>query len=297
MGAGAFGTALAIAWSRDHAVRLVARDVERVRAAPAFPLPSGVTVDGAVGEADLVAYATPAQTFAAVAERHPPGQGGSGVGLICAKGIDVASGRLLPAIRPFAVLSGPGFAAEIARGLPTALTVAGPEAERLVAALGTPRLRLYASDDALGAAAGGALKNVAALAVGMARGLRLGASAEAALTTRAFAELARLVVALGGRAETFNGLSGLGDLVLTCSSPQSRNFSHGVALAEGGGGGGKGEGRLVEGVHTAGIAARLARRHGIATPIVDAVAAIVAGELSPDEAVTALLNRPLRRET
>lgn len=289
VGAGAFGTALALAWSRDHAVTLVSRDVSRTKRAPAFPLPPVITVEAQVGGADLVAYATPAQTFVDVVGRHPPG---TGTGLICAKGIDVASGRLLPAIHPFSVLSGPGFAGEIARGLPTALTLAGGDVERLAKAL-SGSIRLYASDDPLGAAAGGALKNVAALAVGMARGLELGASAEAALTTRASAELSRLVVALGGRAETFAGLSGLGDLVLTCSSPQSRNFSHGVRLAQGE----AGEGALVEGVHTAGIAARLAERHGVEAPIVSAVAAIVAGELTPRDAVDSLLRRPLRRES
>ena len=232
VGAGAFGTALALAWSRDHQVRLVARDEARAAELArtregAFPLPLAIEVAHEVGEADLVAYATPAQTFAHVVARHPPG---GATGLICAKGIDAESNLLLPEIHPFAVLSGPGFAAEIARGLPTALTLAGEDAERLAAPL-SGTLRLYASTDPLGAAAGGALKNVAALAVGMARGLRLGASAEAALTTRAFAELTRLVVALGGRAETFSGLSGLGDLMLTCSSSQSRNFSHGERLA------------------------------------------------------------------
>ena len=289
VGAGAFGTALAIAWSRDHAVTLVSRDPGRVRAAPAFPLPPGVGVAGEVEDADVVAYATPAQTFADVVARHPPRRA---TGLICAKGIDAGTGRLLPQLHAFPVLSGPGFAAEIARGLPTALTLAGDDGGRLAEGLSGP-LRLYASADPLGAAAGGALKNVAALAVGMARGLELGSSAEAALTTRASAELARLVVALGGRAETFQGLSGLGDLILTCSSPQSRNFSHGERIARGE----RGDGRLVEGVHTAAIAARLAERHGVEAPIVSAVAAIVAGDLTPRDAVDALLARPLRRET
>lgn len=290
IGAGAFGTALALAWAGTHAVRLVSREPARVMRSPAFPLPPAIEVSHETGAAEIVAYATPAQTFAATVERHPPGRA---AGLICAKGIDVGGERLLPDIHPFAVLSGPGFAGEIARGLPTALTLAGTDASRLVDALSTPRLRLYASDDARGAAAGGALKNVAALAVGMARGMGLGASAEAALTTRAFAELSRLVVALGGRAETFGGLSGLGDLVLTCTSPQSRNFRHGERLARGG----AREDVLVEGVHTAGVAARLGERHGIDAPIVAAVAAIVAGETTPRDAMDALLNRPLRRET
>ena len=306
VGAGAFGTALAVVWSRGGApVRLVARDGERAAAIreggsrlPGIPLPPALDVATEIGGANLVAYATPAQTFADVVKDHPAGA----VGLICAKGIDAASARLLPdvarerAAAPFAVLSGPGFAGEIARGLPTAMTLAADDpalAARLAERLSDARFRLYASGDPRGAAAGGALKNVAALACGMARGLKLGASAEAALATRAARELSRLVVALGGRAETFSGLSGLGDLMLTCSSPQSRNFALGEAI----GGGRERDGALAEGAHTAAVAARLARDHEVETPIIDAVVAILDGRTTPAEAMDALMRRPLRGET
>ncbi len=307
IGAGAFGTALAIVWSRGgRRVRLVARDADRVAALssgenardlPGIALPPSLEIDTELGRPSLVAYATPAQTFADIVRAYPVEEGVPGI--ICAKGIDRQRGALLsdlvPAGRVFAVLSGPGFAGEIARGLPTAMTLASGDlatALPLARTLSEARFRLYASDDPTGVAAGGALKNVAALACGMARGLELGASAEAALATRAARELTGLVVALGGRRETFYGLSGLGDLMLTCSSSQSRNFRCGQAY-------GRGEAwgeALAEGVHTAGIAARLAAGHGLETPVIDAVLAILEGRVHPAEAMDALMCRPLRAE-
>lgn len=311
VGAGAFGTALAIVWSRGGLpVRLVARSPERAAdlaggenrvSLPGIRFPPSLEVTVFPGDAAIIAYATPAQTFADVLSQHPPDAATTGV--ICAKGIDAARGTLLPQLAnevvphgEFAVLSGPGFAGEIARGLPTAMTLASAslmQAVRLAERLSDRRFRLYASDDPLGAAGGGALKNVAALACGMARGLGLGASAEAALATRAARELQRLVVGLGGRAATFSGLSGLGDLMLTCSSPQSRNFRLGEALGRGH----AWEGALAEGAHTASVAVRLAARLEVKTPITDAVAAILDRRTTPREAIDDLMRRPLRTET
>ena len=222
--------------------------------------------------------------------------------VLCAKGIDAKTHRRQTEIaaalapgRPLAALTGPGFAAEIARGLPTALTLAcadplvGPE---LQARLATRRLRLYLTDDVIGAELGGALKNVIAIACGMAEGSRLGASARAALMTRGFAEMTRLAVAMGARPETLAGLSGLGDLSLTCNSTQSRNFALGRAL-------GAGEGRpggTVEGVATARAACELAAAHGVELPIAAAVADVLDGTATLEGAMAALLARPLRGE-
>ena len=184
----------------------------------------------------------------------------------------------------------------MARGLPTAVTVAADSidmASNLAAALSTPLLRCYSSDDLIGVEVGGALKNVLAIAAGAVRGAGLGASAEASLVTRGFVELRRIGAALGARPETLMGLSGLGDLMLTCSSPQSRNLSYGIAL-------GRGESLdnrpLAEGAATAGIAAREAERLGVEAPIITATAAILDGKLTIGEAVKALLSRPLKSE-
>jgi glycerol-3-phosphate dehydrogenase (NAD(P)+) len=195
-----------------------------------------------------------------------------------------------------AILTGPSFAADIARGLPTALTLAcaDPAAgEALQRDLSTPVLRLYRSEDVRGAELGGALKNVIALAAGIVIGAGLGASARAALMTRGHAEMVRLAVALGARAETLAGLSGFGDLVLTCTSDQSRNFRAGQAM-------GRGlpvdHSATVEGVATARAAARLAAAHGIDVPVTAMVAALVDGALPLDQAIAGLMSRPLRKE-
>jgi glycerol-3-phosphate dehydrogenase (NAD(P)+) len=193
-------------------------------------------------------------------------------------------------------LSGPSFATDVARGLPTAVTVAARNqatADRIALMLSGPTFRCYSTDDLTGVEIGGALKNVLAIAAGAAIGRGFGASAQAALVTRGFVELRRVGQALGARPETIMGLSGLGDLMLTCSTPQSRNYSYGLAL-------GRGEdltGRpLAEGVATAGIAAELAARHGIEAPIIAAVAQILARHITIDEAMEALLSRPLKNE-
>jgi len=314
VGAGAFGTALAVAEATaGRAVRLWGRDAGRMawaeaaRETPALPgvtLPPSLVVSGdlaVLAEAAAILLVVPAQqTEAFLAER---GAGLPPVPLVlCAKGIDARSLRrqteiaaaVLPG-RPLAALTGPGFAGEIARGLPTALTLACADpalGRALQAGLATPRLRLYLTDDVIGAELGGALKNVIAIACGMVEGARLGASARAALMTRGFAEMTRLAVAMGARSETLAGLSGLGDLSLTCGSIQSRNFAAGCAL----GAGETRPGGTVEGVATARAACQLGARHGVELPIAAAVADVLEGTATLADAMDALLSRPLREE-
>jgi len=257
---------------------------------------------------DLVLAVTPAQHLrAALAAFAPHVRDGLPI-LLCAKGVEQGSLKLMtevlaetiPHARP-AVLSGPSFAGEVARGLPTAVTLACSDegcAQTLGEAIATPTFRPYFATDMIGAEAGGAVKNVLAIACGIVEGRGLGRSAHAALITRGFSELTRLAVALGGQAETVAGLCGLGDLVLTCSSPQSRNMSVGLAL-------GRGEtleqalsGKLsvAEGVASAPAVRQLARKLGVDVPICEATAAILAGEAGVDEAIRRLLARPLREE-
>jgi glycerol-3-phosphate dehydrogenase (NAD(P)+) len=223
--------------------------------------------------------------------------------VLCAKGIEHETGLLLSQIagdvlpdNPVAALSGPSFAADLARGLPTAVVIAAQDAElaaSLAQSFSTERFRCYSTGDLVGVEIGGALKNVFAIAAGAVTGAGLGASAQAAMVTRGFVELRRIAQAFGAEPETVMGLSGLGDLLLTCSSAQSRNFAYGLAL-------GRGEslsGRpLAEGVATAGIAAKIARERDIDAPIISAVAAILAGRITINEAVSALMTRPLRAE-
>jgi len=227
--------------------------------------------------------------------------------IACAKGIERGTQKFMteviaqamPGAIP-AILSGPSFAQDVARGLPTAVTLATSEqklAAALASALGSPAFRPYHSTDVRGVEFGGAAKNVLAIAAGVVTGRGLGASAAAALITRGFAELFRFGKALGARPETLTGLSGLGDLILTCSSAQSRNYSFGIALGQGrppdlASSGGK----LAEGFFTAPVLVEMARAHGIETPIASAVADILAGRASVDEAIEKLLTRPLRAE-
>ena len=320
--AGAFGTALAQVLARSGLQpRLWVRRPElaaQIRAErenrPYLP---GVTLDDRVevtddlaelAGLDLIVAASPAQHLrGALTAFSPHAQAGTPV-LLCAKGIEQGSLKLMsevlaetiPQARA-AVLSGPSFAAEVARGLPTAVTLACADpglGSELLDAVAGPTFRPYLTDDIVGAEAGGAVKNVLAIACGVVEGRGLGRSAHAALITRGFAELTRLAVALGGRAETVAGLCGLGDLVLTCSSPQSRNMSVGLAL-------GRGESlqaaladklSVVEGVASAPGVRELARRLEVEAPICDAVAAILAGEIGVDAAIEGLLARPLRTE-
>lgn len=318
VGGGAWGTALALAAARaGRETVLVVRDAavaeainmrrENPARLPGLVLdpPLRATTDlPEAGAADAVVLSVPAQaTRAAAAALSPFLSPGTPV-VLAAKGIERASGALLadvlveaaPGAVP-AVLSGPSFAADVARGLPTAVTIAcadGALADALAAALASPAFRPYASDDVVGVEVGGALKNVLAIACGIVVGRGLGASAQAALTARAFAEMGRLAAALGGRPETVTGLSGLGDLVLTASSRQSRNFSCGIALGEGRPL--SDHGPLVEGALTAPVAAALATTLGVELPITAAVAAVVEGRLSIAAAIEGLLARPLKRE-
>ncbi len=322
IGAGAWGTALAqSAAAAGLRVKLQAREPEVVdsirarRVNEAF-LP-GVELDPAISVTpdladlagcDLILAVPPAQhmrgTLAAFA---PHARAGLPI-VLCSKGIERGSLKLMtevlaetiPAAAP-AVLSGPSFAAEVARGLPSAVTLACEDealGEALMAALSAPMFRPYLADDLIGAEAGGALKNVLAIACGIVEGRRLGRSAHAAIITRGFAEITRVAVALGGRAETVAGLCGLGDLVLTCSSPQSRNMSLGLALGEGQSveQALAGKRSVAEGYESAPAVRELARKLGVETPICEAVAAVLAGELSVDAAIEALLSRPLKPE-
>lgn len=314
LGAGAFGTALAVAGAAaGHRTRLWGRDTgsmaqaqrERENARlPGVELPALIDCTSALSDlagAEALLIAVPAQQthrFLKQNARELP----SVPLVLCAKGIDAESHHLQTEIAAdaapghvLAVLTGPGFAGEIARGLPTALTLAcadtglGADLQHL---LSGPRLRLYLTDDVTGAQLGGALKNVIAIACGMVEGRGLGASARAALMTRGFAEMTRLGVAMGARSETLAGLSGLGDLSLTCNSLQSRNFARGVSI-------GRGETvaeGTVEGVATARAACALAASHGLEMPIAAAVADVLDGVLTIDAAMDALLARPLKEE-
>ena len=322
VGAGAWGTALAqicakagletVLWAREHEV---AQAVNERRENPLF-LP-GVTLDGGVratndladlARSDFILAVPPAQHMRATLQALGPLIPQGLPVVLCAKGIEQGSLKLMtevlaetaPKAAP-AVLSGPSFAGEVARGLPTAVTLACPDEAlgwRLAETLATATFRPYLAADMIGAEAGGAVKNVLAIACGVAEGRGLGRSAHAALITRGFAEMTRLAVALGAQAETLAGLCGLGDLVLTCSSPQSRNMSLGLAL-------GRGEtlesalsGKLsvAEGAASAPAVRALAARLGVEAPICEAMAAILAGEIDVEAAIQSLLARPLRDE-
>lgn len=318
IGGGAWGTALAglqaragretVLWARNPSVAEAIRRTRRnERFLPGTALPETLRATADLGEALAGATAAlvviPAQALRAalpaLADAIAPGV----PAVLCAKGIEQTTGLFPSGVaaeflepRRIAVLSGPSFAADVAGGLPTAVTLAAPGADladALAQGLSTETFRIYAATDVAGVAAGGALKNVLAIAAGIVAGRALGASAGAAIVTRGLAELRRLGTALGGRPDTLAGLSGLGDLVLTCSGPQSRNFAYGLAL-------GRGEDiaglKLAEGVFTAGVAADLAERAGIEAPIVATVAAILAKRTTIEAAIEALLSRPLRRE-
>lgn len=318
LGGGAWGTALATAMLRaGNGTRLWARDAgivaaiggrrENPRYLPGIaldPAPQATAdLGAALAGAATVLAVTPAQTMrgmlAQAAGRIAPGV----PVVLCAKGIERATGRLLSEIaaevlpqNPVAVLSGPSFATDVARGLPTAVTVAAADAAlaaRLAATFSSSSFRCYSTDDLIGVEIGGALKNVLAIAAGAVAGAGLGASAQAALVTRGFVELRRIGAAFGARPETLMGLSGLGDLILSCGSAQSRNFSYGLALGRGLPLDGL---PLAEGAATAAIAAEMAAARGLDAPIVAAVAELLAGGLTVGRAVEALLSRPLKSE-
>ncbi|MTI42896.1 glycerol-3-phosphate dehydrogenase (NAD(P)+) [Roseibium hamelinense] len=322
IGGGAWGTALAltaaragrkaILWARD------ANTVSDIRARQQNPrYLHGITFDEEIEattvltdlvSVDAVLLVTPAQTT------RPMLQELSRLGafkmplLLCAKGFERQTGKLLSQIvseelpgTPAGVLSGPSFAEDVAKGLPTAVTIAIDSQElghALCLALAAPAFRPYASTDVVGTQIGGALKNVLAIACGAVAGRKLGASAQAALTARGFAELTRLGVAMDAKPETLTGLSGLGDLVLTCSSTQSRNFSFGKKLGEGH----KAadlllqSDKLAEGAFSARVALDIGRRHKVDLPICETVSRMIDGDLDVDEALTALMSRPLKPE-
>ena len=321
VGAGAWGTALAQMLAHDGSDVLIwAREPEVVGAInarhcnPLF-LPDARLAPTIVATGDLADLAdistlllvTPAQHLGTIL-RDLPRTGECDL-VLCAKGIEAGSGRLMaevareeaPGCR-LAVLSGPTFAHEVAAGLPTAVTLAcaGGEGQwqRLAAAIARPSVRLYYSDDVTGAEIGGAVKNVQAIACGVVDGLRLGQNARAALISRGFAEMLRFGLALGARAETLSGLSGLGDLVLTCSSTASRNYSLGKALGEGMSAADALANRttVAEGAFTAPVLAAIAARRGIDMPIVAAVCALLDGSAPARDVVARLLARPLRAE-
>lgn len=319
VGAGAWGTALALVaaraghdvtlWGRDAAhVSQMQRDRVNARYLPEANLPRSIrpTSDlAAAADADLVLAVVPAQALRGVgAALAGLARTGAPV-VICAKGIERATGLLMSEVAadcmpelPPAILSGPSFAQDVARGLPTAVTIAAHDAglaERIAAQLATPGFRLYHTTDMTGVEIGGAAKNVLAIACGVAAGRGLGASANAALVARGFAELGRFARAYGARAETLMGLSGLGDLVLTCASPQSRNFALGFALGRGGGGTPP-QGKLAEGAHTAPVLVEMAQARGVDMPIAAAVADILAGRADVGGAIETLLARPPRAE-
>lgn len=322
IGAGAWGTALAqVAGWAGLEVRLQAREPEviesirtrRVNEAflPGVQLDERLEVTGDLadlGDCDLILAVPPAQhmrsTLAAFATHHRPGA----PVILCSKGIERGSLKLMTEVlaetlpeAPAAVLSGPSFAGEVARGLPSAVTLACADetlGQALMNTLSAPTFRPYLADDLIGAEVGGAIKNVLAIACGMSEGKGLGRSAHAALITRGFAEMTRMGVALGGRAETVAGLCGLGDLVLTCSSPQSRNMSLGLALGQG-----QtieqalaGKRSVAEGYESAPAVRELAEKTGVDMPISMAVAALLAGETTVDAAIEGLLSRPLKVE-
>lgn len=322
VGGGAWGTALAqtaalsgkrvTLWAREAEV---AADINERRVnrtfLPGTPLDPAITASAdlsAAGGADAVLMVAPAQHVRAVMKDLGPRLKAGTPVVICAKGIEQQTGKLMGEVVQetaphvaVAVLSGPSFAADVARGLPAALTLACANesiGRMLAAALSWRQMRLYWSPDVIGAELGGSVKNVLAIAAGIVAGRELGASAHAALVTRGFAEMRRFAEAHGARPETLLGLSGLGDLILTCGSPQSRNMSLGRALAEGQTLADILAGRLAvtEGVHTAAAVVRLARAKRIDMPIAEAVNAIIEGSLSVDDAIAGLMQRPLKAE-
>ena len=320
VGGGAWGTALAhvaalagrdvLLWMRDSdaAARMEATR-ENARYLPGVRLHERVRPTAATGdlsEAEAALLVTPAQTARAMTRTLAPVLGPGVPLVVCAKGIEQGTGHFLTDVvaqgrpgGPVAVLSGPSFAADVVRGLPTAVTLAAPDAELaadLATALSGPSFRVYRGTDMRGVEIGGAAKNVLAIACGAAMGRGLGQSALAALTARGFAELLRFARAYGGRPETLMGLSGLGDLVLTCGSSQSRNFAFGERLGRGLPVPDAAGGKLAEGAFTAGVLVELARARDVEMPIAGAVDALITGRLSVDGAMDRLMNRPLKAE-
>jgi len=319
LGGGAWGTALAqtcaragrdvTLWEFDagNAEHLASKRESRFL--PGVRLEDSIKVTRALAEAsrsDAILLVVPAQTMRSVIKSLAQTISAGSPLIACAKGIEHGTHKFMteiiaecaPKAMP-AILSGPSFAADVARGLPTAVTLAaadGKLAGVLAQAIASASFRPYHSTDVRGVEIGGAAKNVLAIAAGIVTGRGLGASAAAALTTRGFAELVRFGKAYGAKPETMTGLSGLGDLILTCSSPQSRNFSFGVALGKGEKPDGAAHGKLAEGAFTAPVLLEMAREKNIEMPISAAVAAVLADKLSVDKAIESLLTRPIKSE-
>jgi glycerol-3-phosphate dehydrogenase (NAD(P)+) len=319
IGGGAWGTALAqvaaaggretLLWAREpEVVDSINRRHENSIFLPGIPLDQGVRATGELAElrrCDALLVVTPAQHTRAVLSTTPLRQKPL---VLCAKGMEEATTKLMHDVAreeqpgsPIAVLSGPTFADEVAAGLPAAVTLAVEDrgvGEALRARLARPFFRPYLSDDIIGAEIGGAVKNVLAIACGVVEGRTLGQNARSALISRGFAEMTRFGLARGARPETLAGLSGLGDLVLTCSSTSSRNFSLGKGLGEGWAAAELLADRrtVAEGAYTAPVLKRAADEAGVDMPIVAAVCALLAGEASVDDVVERLLSRPLRAE-
>jgi glycerol-3-phosphate dehydrogenase (NAD(P)+) len=315
LGGGAWGTALAqtcaragrdvTLWEFDAGNAEHLATQRESRYLPGVKLEASIKVTRALAEAasaDAILLVVPAQAMRSVMASLAQTMAADTPLIACAKGIEHGTHKFMTEIiaecAPNAVpaiLSGPSFAADVARGLPTAVTIAAAHAgvaKALAHALNSGTFRPYHSTDIRGVEVGGAVKNVLAIASGIVTGRGLGASASAALTTRGFAELVRFGRSVGARAETMMGLSGLGDLILTCSSPQSRNFSYGVAL-------GKGvapDSKLAEGAFTAPVLLEMARAQNIEMPISAAIAAVLTNEMSVDQAIESLLTRPIKAE-
>lgn len=322
-GAGSWGTALAalcvragrdtVLWSRGDPV---ARDVnerrENLAYLPGIELPPALTATtdrAAVRDADAVLLVVPAQAARAELTALREASGGAALPVaLCCKGIERGTGQLMHQVLAEswpealgAVLSGPSFAGDVARGLPTAVTLADEDAScgtRWLGTIATETFRPYYSDDVLGAELGGAIKNVLAIACGVVEGRGLGESAKAALMARGFAEARRFALGLGARPETLAGLSGLGDLILTCGSRQSRNMSLGYEVGQGADPRAVVAGRrtVTEGAATAPVLVRMAQERGVEMPVCEAVARLVSGDAGVDEVVTELMTRPLRIE-
>jgi glycerol-3-phosphate dehydrogenase (NAD(P)+) len=319
LGGGAWGTALAetavragrtvTLWEHDPANAESLATKRESRFLPGYRIDDRVAVTRDLmptARPDAILLVVPAQATRAVVKSLAPLIGDGTPIVICAKGIEHGTHKFMteivaecaPNATP-AILSGPSFAADVARGLPTAVTLATRDADtakQLAHALGSATFRPYHSTDVRGVEIGGAAKNVLAIAAGTVAGRGLGASAAAALITRGFAELTRFGKAFGARPETLTGLSGLGDLVLTCSSPQSRNFSFGVDLAKGIAPGKAGGGKLAEGALTAPVLLEMAREQNVEMPITEAIAALLAEQLTVDRAIESLLTRPFKAE-
>ena len=323
IGAGAWGTALAqvlsvggkdvTLWAREKELVDDLQDkYENTMYLPGVPLDKGIKfsddLSKTIKAVDIVLLVTPAQHVRDVLETIKPDLRNDQAVVLCSKGIELNTGLLLSFVAeemipdsPVAVLSGPSFAGEIARGMPSAVTISArqqPLRRGLQSALGVKHFRPYVTDDMIGAQLGGAIKNVIAIACGIVMGKKMGESARAALLTRGVAEIGRLSIAMGGRRDTLLGMCGVGDLTLTCTSMQSRNYSLGMALGEGETLDDilKSRRAVTEGVYTAEATLALAKKNAVDMPITEAVAKALKGDVSIEEAIEEMLNRPFKYE-